>query len=188
MVFVHQHESVMGVHGSHHPGSPSPLTPHLIPLGGPRSPALSTLLPASNLPWSAVLHMVIYNFQCCSLISMHPRLLPQSPKVWSLHLCLFCCLAYRVIITIFLNPYVYVNILYWCFSFWLTSLCIIGSSFIHIIRTDSNVFFFYSWVIFHCVHEPQLPYPFVCRWTSRLLPCPAYCYENLWELISSAMK
>ena len=27
-------------------------------------------------------------------------------------------------------------ILYWCFSFWLISLCIIGSSFIHLIRTD----------------------------------------------------
>src|SRR5574337_689331 len=36
---------------------------------------------------------------------------------------------------------IYVSILYWCFSFWLTSLCIIGSSFIHLIRTDSNVFF-----------------------------------------------
>ena len=33
--------------------------------------------------------------------------------------------------------------LYWCFSFWLTSLCIIGSSFIHLIITDSNVFLFY---------------------------------------------
>ena len=33
------------------------------------------------------------------------------------------------------------HILYWCFSFWLTSLSIIGSSFIHLIRTDSNVFF-----------------------------------------------
>ena len=32
-------------------------------------------------------------------------------------------------------------LLYWCFSFWLISLCIIGSSFIHLIRTDSNVFF-----------------------------------------------
>ena len=30
--------------------------------------------------------------------------------------------------------------LYWCFSFWLTSLCIIGSSFTHFIRTDLNVF------------------------------------------------
>ena len=33
-----------------------------------------------------------------------------------------------------------VSILYWCISFWLTSLCIIGSSFIHLIRTDSNAF------------------------------------------------
>ena len=33
------------------------------------------------------------------------------------------------------------SILYWCFTFWLTSLCIIGSSFIHLIWTDSNVFF-----------------------------------------------
>ena len=49
--------------------------------------------------------------------------------------------------------------LYWCFSFWLTSLCIIGSSFIHIIRTDSNAFLFNSWVIFHCVYVLQLSYP-----------------------------
>ena len=34
-----------------------------------------------------------------------------------------------------------VSILYWYFPFWLNSLCIIGSSFIHLIRTDSNVFF-----------------------------------------------
>ena len=47
--------------------------------------------------------MVIYMFQCYSLKSSHPRLFPQSPKVCSLHLCLFHRLAYRVIITIFLN-------------------------------------------------------------------------------------
>ena len=34
---------------------------------------------------------------------VHARLLPQSPKDSSVRLCLFCCLAYRVIITIFLN-------------------------------------------------------------------------------------
>ena len=33
-----------------------------------------------------------------------------------------------------------VNIQYWCFPFWLTSLGIIRSSFIYLIRTDSNVF------------------------------------------------
>ena len=47
-----------------------------------------------------------------------------------------------VIITIFLNSiYIYISILYWCFYFWLTSLCIIGSSFIDLIRIDSNAFF-----------------------------------------------
>ena len=45
----------------------------------------------------------IYMFQCYCLKSSHPRLLPQSPKDCSIHLCLFCCLAYRVIVTIFLN-------------------------------------------------------------------------------------
>ena len=37
--------------------------------------------------------------------------------------------------------------------------------------------FFYSWVIFHCVYVPQLFYPFVCQWTSRLFPCPSYCKQ-----------
>ena len=31
--------------------------------------------------------------------------------------------------------------------------------------------------IFHCVYVPQLSYPFVCRWTSRFLPCPGYCQQ-----------
>ena len=56
-------------------------------------PALSTLSHASNLGWRSVSHMIIYMFQCYSLKSSHPRLLPQSPKDCSLHLCLFCCLA-----------------------------------------------------------------------------------------------
>ena len=31
-----------------------------------------------------------------------------------------------------------------------------------------------NWV-FHCVYVPQLLHPFICRWTSRLLPCSSYC-------------
>ena len=123
-----------------HPDPPSHFPPHAIPQGHPSTSALSTLSHASNLDWQSVSHMVIYMFQCCFLKSSHPCLLPESPKVCSLHLCLFCCLTYRVIVTIFLNS-ICVNILYWCFSFWLTLLCIIGSSFIHLIRTDSNAFF-----------------------------------------------
>ena len=42
-------------------------------------------------------------FRCCSLETSHPPFLPQSPKVCSVHLCLYFCFAYRVIVTIFLN-------------------------------------------------------------------------------------
>ena len=79
------------------------LFPHPTPLGCPRTPALSALLHASTLHWLSILHMVIYMFQCYSLKSSHPRLLPRSPKVCFLHLHLFCCLAYRIIITVFVN-------------------------------------------------------------------------------------
>ena len=99
---IHWHESTMGVHVSH-PETPSSLPPHPIPLGCPSAPAMSVLFHALILDWSSVSHMVIYMFQCYSLKSSHPRLLPQSPKVCSLYLCLFCCLSYRVIVTIFLN-------------------------------------------------------------------------------------
>ena len=65
-----------------------PPLPHSIPLGCPRAPALGALRHASNLHWSSILHMVMYMFQCYSLKSSHPHLLPLSPKVCSLHLCL----------------------------------------------------------------------------------------------------
>ena len=106
------------------------------------APAPSIQYHASNLDWRFVSYMILCMFQCHSPKSSHPLPLPMSPKVRSTHLCLFCCLTYRVIITIFLNSiHICVSTLYWYFSFWLTSLCIIGTSFIHLIRTDSNEFF-----------------------------------------------
>ena len=125
------------------PEPPSHLPPHIISLDHPHAPAPSILhSQASNIDWQFVSYVIVYMFQCHSPKSSHPLPLPQSPQVRSIHLCFFCCLTYRVIITIFLNSiYICVSVLYWCFSFWLTSLCIIGSSFIHLIRTDSNVFF-----------------------------------------------
>ena len=86
-----------------HPEPPSHLPPHTIPLGHPSAPAPSILYPASNLDWRFVSHMILYMFQCHSPKSSHPRPLPQSPKDCSIHLCLFCCITYRVIVTIFLN-------------------------------------------------------------------------------------
>ena len=82
---------------------PSHLLPHIISLAHPRAPAPSILYPVSNLDWRFVSYMIVYMFQCHSPKSSHPLPLPQSPKVCSKHLCLFCCLAYEVIITIFLN-------------------------------------------------------------------------------------
>ena len=89
-----------------HPEPPSHLPPHPILLGHPSAPAPSTLSHTSNLDWQCVSHMIIYMIQCHSPKSSHPCPLPQHPKDYSIHLCLFvsvCCPAYRVIITIFLH-------------------------------------------------------------------------------------
>ena len=86
-----------------HPEPPSHLPPHPIPLSHPSAPAPSILYHTLNLDWQFISHMIIYMFQCHSPKPSHPHPLPQSPKDCSIHLCLFCCLAYRVIVTIFLN-------------------------------------------------------------------------------------
>ena len=86
--------------------SRTPLLPHPIPLGCPSVPALSALFHALNLDWSSITHTILSN---------HPTLaFSQSPEVCSLYLCLFCCLAYRVIVTIFLNSMCYAVLS--CFS------------------------------------------------------------------------
>ena len=79
----------------------------------------------------------------------------KSPLYTSVSFLLSCIQGHHCHLSKF---HIYVSILYWCFSFWLTSLCIIGSSFIHLIRTDSNVFFLTA--VFH----PE-------RALSRLLYC-----------------
>ena len=86
-----------------HPEPLSHLPPHPIPLGHPSAPVLSTLFHALNLDWPSISHMIICMFQCYSLKSSPPPLLPQIPRVCSLHLHLFHCLPFRVTVTIFLN-------------------------------------------------------------------------------------
>ena len=82
---------------------PFHLPANTIPPGHPSAPAPSILYTASNLDWRFISYMVLYMFQCHSPTSSYPLPLPQSPKDCSIHLCLFCCLAYSVIVTIFLN-------------------------------------------------------------------------------------
>ena len=98
---IHSHESAMGIHVFPVLNSPFHLPPHPIPQGHPSASALSILSHVSNLDWWYISHMIISVFQWYSLKSSHPCLLPQNPKVCSLPMCLFCCLAYRVIVTIF---------------------------------------------------------------------------------------
>ena len=86
-----------------HPEPLSHLPSYLILRGHPSAPALSALSHVSNLDWWSFSDMIVYMFQCDSLRSSHSHLLPQGPKDCSIHLCLFCCLAYRVIVTFFLN-------------------------------------------------------------------------------------
>ena len=52
--------------------------------------------------------------------------------------------------------HVYCIFILYCFSFWLRSLCIIGSSFIHLIRTG---ILFNVWVILHCRRRQWHPTP-----------------------------
>ena len=86
-----------------HPESPSHLPPHTISLGHPSAPAPSIQYHASNLDWRFISYMILYMFQCHSPKSSYPLPLLQSPKDCFIHLCLFCCLTYRVIVTVFLN-------------------------------------------------------------------------------------
>ena len=98
---INQHESAMGVH----------VFPILNP--PPTSPyhtSGSSQCTSPKLPVSCIEPGLVICFLCDIIhVSMPfsqiiPHLpLPQSPKDYSIHLCLFCCLAYRVIITIFLN-------------------------------------------------------------------------------------
>ena len=83
--------------------SPSHLPLHTIPgaLGRPRGIRWRGRWEGGS-GWGIHVNPWLIHVSCC-LETSHPRLHPQSPKFCSVHLCLFFCFAYRVIITIFLN-------------------------------------------------------------------------------------
>ena len=62
------------------------------------------------------------------------------PRDW-IHVFYVSCIA-GGFFTCWAIPYIYMCVTFQYVSFWLTSLCIIGSTFIHLIRTDSNAFLF----------------------------------------------
>ena len=124
-----------------HPEPPSHIPSHTIPLVHPSAPALSILYPALKLDWRFISYMILYMFQCHS---------PKYPTLFLSHrvrkTVLYICVSFAVSHTGYhyhLSKFHIYALLYciWCYSFWLTSLCKISSNFIHLIRTDSNVFF-----------------------------------------------
>ena len=85
-----------------HPEPPSHLPPHPIPLGYPSAPAPSTCL--MHPTWTGDLFHTWWYTCFDAVLSDHPTLaFSHRVQVCSIHLCLFFCLAYRVIVTIFLN-------------------------------------------------------------------------------------
>ena len=99
---IHWHELAMDLYVLPIPIPPTPPSPP-DPSGSSQCTRSEHLSHASNLGWWSVSPSIIYMFRCCSLETSHPCLLSQSPKVCSIHLCLFFCFAYRVIVAIFLN-------------------------------------------------------------------------------------
>ena len=88
--------------------------------------------------------------QCHSPKSSHSLPLPQSPKDCSLYLCLFCCLAYRVIVTIFLNS-IYMHQYTVLVFFFLAYFTVYNRLQFH--PSHQNWFkciLFNGWVILHC--------------------------------------
>ena len=47
------------------------------------------------------------------------------------------------------------------------------------------LFHSFLWLIFHCMYEPHLLYPFLCWWTVRWLPCLSYCKQCFSEHLSA---
>ena len=64
----------------------------------------------------------------------------------------------------------------------LISLSTTVSGVIHVVaKALFCVFFFYGWVVLHCIYVPHLLYPLICWWTCMLFLCLSYCKQSCNE-------
>ena len=124
---IHEHESTTGIHVFPILNTP----PSSLPV-----PSLWVIL-VHQPQASCILHrtrtgdsLLIWYYTCFNAI------LPNNPTHALSHRIqkpvLYICVSFAVSHTglslpSFWIPYICISILYWCFSFWFTSLCIIGS-------------------------------------------------------------
>ena len=147
-----------------------------------QSPHLSSVESHSKVPLAV---LFTYGSVCFhATLAIHPLhlshpLLPWTPMPLHPHVCslclhLRCCPADRFISTILLGSlYICVYRQYLFFAFWITSLCIAGSRFIHLLRSASNAFSFMADIPLYICTTASLSIHL--SWTSRLLSCPSYC-------------
>ena len=94
---IHQHASTTGVH-VFPILNPTPTIPYLWVIPVPQ-PQASCIL---HRTWTGDSFLIWYYTCFNAILPNHPPLpLPSSPKDCSIHLCLFCCLTYRVVVTSF---------------------------------------------------------------------------------------
>ena len=118
-----------------------------LPPPSPTQPSGSSQCTSFECPVSCIeLGLVIYftygNIHVSVLFSQIIPLSPsptESKSMFFIYV-FFFCFAHWVVIIIFLNS-IYMHSYTVLVFFFLTSLCVIGSSFIYLIKTDSNVFF-----------------------------------------------
>ena len=135
---IYQHESTTGIHVFPilNPPPCSLLEPSLwvVPVNQPQASSIM------HRTWTGDSFHIWYYPCFNAILPNHPTLsLSHWVQKTVLHISVSFAVSYTgLLLPSFQIPYICVSILYWCFSFWLTSLCIIGSSFIHLIRTDLN--------------------------------------------------
>ena len=129
---IYQHESATGV--------------HVLPILNPPPTSLPVpslwVIPVHQPQASCILHQtwtgdsfLIWYYTCFNAILPNHSPLSLSHRVQKtvLYICVsFAASHTGLLLPSFYIPYICISILYWYFSFWLISLCIIGSSFIHL--------------------------------------------------------
>ena len=123
----------------------APLPPPSPPHPSGLSQSTSFVCPALCSELALVIYFTYGNAHVSMLFSQIILPWPSPVESETLFLYIFGSFAELHVGSLVLSfkiPYICINIQYLSFSFWLTSLCVAGSRFMHLIRPDSNSFLF----------------------------------------------